>query len=404
MSGKVSAIMPKIARELSAAHVAKLVEPGFHPVGGCAGLALQIKPSGARSWVLRVMVGNKRREIGLGGHPTVGLAEAREKARSARREIEAGNDPVELRKAARRRLIEAQAIPTFAECARRLLANKRAGFKNAKHAAQWASTLETYASPVVGDLPVCEVQLSHVVRILEPIWQTKTETAKRVQGRIESVLDWAKVAGFRTGDNPARWRGHLDAILPKPGKLRAVKHHPALPFSDVAAFMRSLRERKGVAARALEFAVLTVPRSGEVRGARWSEFDLDARVWTVPADRMKAGKVHRVPLSFEALAILGALPRLGEHVFTAPRGSALSDMAISAVCRRMQVAAVPHGFRSSFKDWCRNSARFPDEVSELALAHVNSDATRAAYARDELMPQRRELMQQWAEFCAPSST
>jgi integrase len=248
------------------------------------------------------------------------------------------------------------------------------------------------------------VETEHVMQVLRPLWSDRTETATRVRQRIETVLSWATVSGLRSGLNPARWADHLRELLPQPSKIRKVEHHPALPWAEVPEFIVQLRKREGIAARALEFAILTAARSGEVRGARWSEFDLDARVWTVPADRMKAGKVHRVPLSVEALAILGTLPRLGDHVFTAPRGSALSDMAISAVCRRMQVAAVPHGFRSSFKDWCRNSARFPDEVSELALAHVNSDATRAAYARDELMPQRRELMQQWAEFCAPSPT
>ena len=245
-----------------------------------------------------------------------------------------------------------------------------------------------------------------MVAVLSPIWQTKTETATRVRQRIEAVLAWATVNGYREGPNPAAWEGNLQHALPKAAKVRRVQHHAALPWADVGEFMAALRQRDGTAARCLEFAILTAARSGEARLATWDEIDLKANIWTVPAGRMKAGKLHKVPLSDPAIALLRSLPRHAgnEYVFAAPRGGPLSDMSLSAVVRRMDVAAVPHGFRSTFKDWCRSSTAFADEVSELALAHVNSDATRAAYARDELLPQRKQLMQAWAKHCATIAT
>lgn len=393
--------MPKKARELSAVEVRRLDRPGLHAVGGVAGLHLQVKDTGARSWILRAMVGSQRRDIGLGGFPDVPLADARDKARAARELIAQGIDPAEQKKANKAALMAAEAKTiTFNECARRFLASKTKEFANPKHAAQWKTTLETYASPFIGKLAVDKIEMAHLVQVLTPIWDSKTETASRVRGRIESVLSWATVSGFRAGDNPARWKGGLDIVLPRPTKITKVKHHTALPWQEVPAFMPELRKVEGMGARALEFAILTAARSGEVRGATWGEFDLALKLWTIPAERMKAKKPHRVPLNDAAMKLLAALPRLDgcNFVFPSARGGMLSDATMSAALKRMKVDAVPHGFRSSFKDWARSSTRFPDEVSELALAHVSTDATRAAYARDELLPQRTKLMEAWAQF------
>jgi len=394
--------VPRKARERTAAEIRQL-GPGLHAVGGVDGLLLRVKESGARSWVLRTTVGLKRRDIGLGGHPGVGLAEARQKAREARERIEAGIDPVAQRQAARAALVAAQAAGiTFAEAARQCHASKAQGFRNRKHAAQWLATLEQYAFPVFGAVPVDRVELAHVVKVLEPIWTTKTETASRVRQRIEHVLAWATVRGYRSGDNPARWRGHLDAVLPKPGSVSRVVHHRALPVDEMPAFMAALREREGIAARALEFVVLTAARSGEVRGATWAEIDTDARIWAVPPERMKARREHRVPLSDRAVEILQAAPRLEgcPYVFPSGRGGKLSDMALTGVLRRMDVDAVPHGFRSTFRDWCSERTGYAHEVAEAALAHTIPSAVERAYRRGDLFTKRARLMQEWARFCA----
>ncbi len=388
--------MPKISAELSPLAVRRIATPGLHAVGGVSGLHLRVVATGARSWVLRVMVGGKRRDIGLGSYPSVSLAEARERAREVRNKVWQGIDPLAERAALRR--TQAQAIPTFDQCARRFMENKRHEFRNVKHVAQWESTLTQYASPVIGRLPVNEVELPHIVRVLEPIWLTKTETASRLRGRIESVLAWATVAGFRSGDNPARWKGHLDAVFPKPGKVKAVEHHDALPYQQMPAFFAALREREGLAARMVEFCVLTAARSGEVRGARWNEIDLDAATWTIPGNRMKAGKEHRVPLAPAAVELLQALPREGDQVFTAPRRGQFTDTALTKVLRRMKVEATIHGMRSSFRDWAGETTGYPREVIEHALAHRLKDKAEAAYARGTLFDKRRELMQAWADY------
>jgi integrase len=349
-----------------------------------------------------VKVGEKRRDIGLGGFPDVPLADAREAARRARQEIRDGIDPIEARKARKAALQAAHAkILTFKEAADLCHAAKSPEFRNQKHRADWINSIKRYVNPVIGSMSVADIELAHVISVLKPIWTDRTETATRVRQRIESVLAWATVNGYRDGDNPARWKGNLEHALPKPSKVKKVSHFPALHWTEIGAFMARLRERDGVAARALEFAILTAARSIEVRGATWDEIDFDAKVWTIPGDRMKAGKPHRVPLSQPTLKLLKALPVLGgcPYVFASPRGRQLSDMAMSQITRRMGVNAVPHGFRSTFKDWARSSTAYPDEVSELALAHVSTDATRAAYARDELLPKRMRLMCEWASFC-----
>lgn len=402
--------MPKKAKELSALEVQRLIRPGLYAVGGVAGLQLQVLPTGARTWVLRAVIGGKRRDMGLGGYPDVTLAGAREKAREARNLIEQGTDPIAKRAAAKNALIEerrafeaARALEvTFDECTRRFLASKVAEWKNAKHAKQWAATLTTYASPTIGKMLVRDVAKPHVLKVLEPIWATKTETASRLRGRIESVLDYAKFCGFRDGDNPAKWRNNLEHALPKPSKVATVEHHSALPYSEIGAFMRDLRKRNGIAARALEFAVLTACRSGEVRGATWEEIDLDEGVWRIPAGRMKASKEHWIPLSAQAVALLKSLPRAdgSSLVFPAPRGGVLSDMTLGAVLRRMERGDITaHGFRSTFRDWAGETTAYPREVIEHALAHQLKDKAEAAYARGTLLDKRRRLMADWAKHC-----
>ncbi|MER9462675.1 integrase arm-type DNA-binding domain-containing protein [Mesorhizobium sp. M0387] len=396
--------MPRKARELGPLEVKRLSKPGLHAVGGVAGLGLQVKDTGARSWLLRISIGQRRREIGLGGYPDVTLAQAREKAREMRAAVDRGGDPAEQRRAAKRALMSAAASEiTFDEAARRWHKSKRREYRNEKHAAQVLTTILTYASPALGTVPVGLISLAHIVQVLEPIWAEKTETATRLRGRIENVLSWATVSGFRSGENPARWKGNLDSVLPKPKMLRSVSHPSALPFDRVAAFLVALKRIEGMGSKALEFAILTAGRSGEVREAKWSEFDLQKSVWTVPADRMKAGREHSVPLSRQAMLVLNGIPRFlhSELVFTAPRGGALSDMTLSAVMRRMAVAAVPHGFRSTFRDWVAERTAYQSHVAEMALAHSIRNKVEAAYRRGDLFEKRRQLMQDWADFCAP---
>lgn len=394
--------VPRRAAELSALAVGRLREPGRHAVGGVAGLCLQITPDGYRTWVLRVSIGSQRREMGLGSFPEVPLAAARDRAREARSMASEGVDPIAQRKRAREALrAERAGTLTFAQAAEAFIASHGSAWRNDKHRAQWGATLEAYANPVIGRLPVAEVDQARVLAILRPIWKTKTETAVRVRGRIEQVLDWAKVQGMRTGDNPARWRGHLDKLLPPPAKIRRVKHHRALPIDDMPAFLADLRSREGISARALEFAILCASRSGEVRGALWTELDIKAAVWIVPADRMKAHREHRVPLSRQAVELLRGLHRVKGCPFVFPStkdDKPLSDMSLTAVLRRMEVDAVPHGMRSTFRDWVAERTTFAPEVAEMALAHTIESKVEAAYRRGDLFEKRRELMQAWANY------
>jgi integrase len=395
--------MPKKAAELGSLQVARLQHVGLHPVGGVAGLRLQVAPTGARSWVMRVMVGGKRSEIGLGGFPDLPLAGAREAARAVRSKISAGINPIVESRAARSSLQAATASAwTFRQCAEALIEAKIPEWKNAKHAAQWTATLRTYAYPVLGNMLAREVELPHVLAVLEPIWKTTTETATRLRARIEAVLDWATTRGYREGLNPARWKGHLKNLLPAPSKIAKVEHHPAIPIGEVGHFMAALRAQSGDGAKALEFAILTAVRSGEVRGATWSEIDIASAVWTIPAARMKMDKEHRVPLSAPALALIKQLPKIAGNdlLFPAPRGGQLSDMTLTAVLRRMQIKAVPHGFRSTFRDWCSERTGYSPEVAEMALAHAIEDKVEGAYRRGELFEKRRRMMRDWAVFCS----
>jgi integrase len=347
--------------------------------------------------------------MGLGPLHTVSLKEAREAATECRKLRLRGIDPIEARKAERiKALLEAAQSMTFRQCAEAYIAAHKGSWSNEKHAARWPSTLKAYVYPVLGDLPVQSIDVGLVMKVLEPIWHAKPETAARVRGRIEIVLDWATARGYRQGDNPARWRGHLDKLLPQRAKVRKVRHHPALPFGEMGAFMARLREQGGMSALALEFLILTAARTGEVQLAKWGEFDLDAGVWTVPADRMKANKEHRVPLSGPALDLLKGLyqHRRGEYVFPrAKPNKPLSNMALLKLLERMGRADLTvHGFRSTFRDWAAERTHFPREVAEQALAHSLPDKVEAAYRRGDLFHKRRKLMEAWAAFCGTAAT
>ena len=393
--------MPKVAKELGALAVSKLKEPGMHPVGKVAGLYLQVLSPAARSWILRVMVGEKRRELGLGSYPAVSLKEAHTKAQAERDKISVGIDPILQRREAASNLRANQALEmTFEVAAKRFMDAKSSEWKNPKHGDQWRNTLETYAYPLIGRLYVRHIGREHVMQVLEPIWLTKNETASRLRGRIEAILSWSKVKGYRSGENPAAWRGNLENLLSKPSKVQKVRNHPALPIAEIGEFMPRLRAIDANGARCLEFAILTAARSGEARGACFGEIDWEANVWRVPAERMKAKKEHRVPLSAAAVALLKSMPRSKDHdfIFPSPRGKVLSDMTLLMMVRRLGVDAVPHGFRSTFRDWAGERTNYPRELAEVALAHVKGDATEAAYWRSDVLEKRRRMMDDWAQF------
>jgi integrase len=390
------------AKKLSAILVSKLSRPGHY--GDGEGLWLQISGSGSKSWVFRFTLAGRAREMGLGSLNAVSLAIAREKARECRLLLSGGKDPIVERDASRTAsALTAARFKTFDQCAAAYIGAHRAGWKNAKHAAQWETSLASYASPVFGTLPVADVDTELVVRALRPIWDSRTETATRVRGRIESILDWATVSKYRQGDNPARWRGHLENLLANPSKIAPVRNFPALPWREVGTFMAQLVERDGAAARAVQFAILTACRSGEVRGATWPEIDLQAKLWTIPATRMKAGKEHRVPLSDAAVAVLRAVPRESAFIFSGrSHQTALSDMSLTAVLRRMDRGDITvHGFRSAFRDWCAEAEgnSFSREVCEHALAHSLPNKVEAAYRRGDLLDKRILLMQAWGQYC-----
>ena len=399
--------MARASGRLTALKVEKAKNPGMYADGG--GLYLRVTDTGAKNWILRFMLDRRPRWMGLGPLSLYGLQEARGKALDARRKRHEGIDPIEARRAerARQRLDAAKAI-TFQQCAESYIASHRAGWRNEKHRYQWPATLSAYAYPVVGALPVQAVDTGLVLKVLEPIWTAKPETAGRVRQRMENILDFAKVRGYREGENPARWRGHLDKLLPARSKVRDVEHLAALPYAELPPFLASLRTREAVAARALEFVILTAARTGEVMGARWNEIDLLDKTWTVPAARMKAHREHRVPLSPRALGILDEM-RAARHgdtsdafVFPGPKpGKPLSNMAFLMLLRRMGLDNLTvHGFRATFKTWASERTSFQNETAEAALAHVIGDKVEQAYRRGDLFEKRRKLMEAWAVYCA----
>lgn len=385
--------------KLTALQVKSLTRPGRFADGG--GLYLQVSPTGTRSWLFRFTRDGKAREMGLGPVGTVSLAEAREKALECRRALHEGLDPIEQRNRLRRAAsAEAARSMTFRQAAKAYIEAHQAGWRNAKHASQWTATLEHYAFPIFGDLDVGEVAVGDVLKALEAIWRQKPETAGRVRGRVEAVLDWATARGHRRSENPARWRGHLDKLLPARSKVARVRHHPALPYAEIPGFMLDLANHAGVSRRALEFTILTAARTGEVIGAKVGEIDFGAKVWTIPGARMKAGREHRVPLCGRALEIIETVPNNGEFLFVGAKNRPLSNMAMLQLLERMGRGDLTvHGFRSTFRDWAAEQTGFPNEVAEAALAHVVSDKTEAAYRRGDLFEKRRRLMSAWAAYC-----
>lgn len=408
--------MAKGIHRLSAAEVRTKTDPGHYSDGG--GLYLQVSQFDTKSWVFKFTVNGRTRGMGLGPIHTLTLAEARTKAADLRKVVADGRDPIEERNAARlKAATDAAKTITFNDAIEKYLAKKEGEFRNDKHRKQWRSTLDTYAAPILGKMNVAHIGMQDVLRVLEPIWSDKTETASRLRGRVEAVLSWATVAGFRTGDNPARWTGNLKELLPKPSAVAEKDNQPALSLADLPAWFAGLRKREGMSARALEFLTLCASRSGEVRGATWGEIDMDAGLWIIPAARMKAKREHRVPLTPAALDLLRALPRVegSDYVFPAARGGALSDMSLSAVMRRMQEAetaegrkgwldprsgrpAVPHGLRSTFRDWAAETGVARD-MAEIALAHTVGTEVERAYRRSDMLERRRALMVAWGNAC-----
>jgi integrase len=394
--------MPRKAKEMSALEVQRLKRPPGAFVGGVNGLFLNVSDTGARSWLLKFTLDGRRPEMGLGPFPDVPLADARTAARDARKLIRQGINPIEAARAERSEAAAKRAATkTFAQCAHAFIKGQEPGWRNAKHAAQWRSTLETYAYPVIGELLVQDIRPAHVHEVLAPIWLTKHETATRVRSRVENVLDYAISRQYREGPNPARLKANLETMLAPSKKVAKVEHHAALDVEAMPAFWERLRAMQGQGAMALAFAILTAARSGEVRGATWAEVDFSEAVWTVPAGRMKMEKEHRVPLSTAALELLLSLPEGGpdELVLPSARGKPLSDMALTATLRRMGVDAVPHGFRSTFRVWAAEQTNVAREVVEAALAHRLTDKVEEAYQRSDLFEKRAQLMEQWAKFC-----
>lgn len=399
--------MPKTTHRLNAIFASNIKKPGLYPDG--AGLYLRVKPSGARSWVFRYMYDRKPRYLGLGSAASVNLATARSLANDARRLLDLGQDPIEAKRTAEREAAADKARSmTFKECAEAYMAAHEPSWKNAKHCEQWHSTLRRYLYPKFGGVAVSLVTTEMVLDAIQPIWHSMPETASRVRGRIEVVIDWAKARGAFSGENPARWRGHLANLLPKPSKVAKVEHHAAMPFDDLPAFMSEMRAATGLTSRALEFTILTAARTTEALGAQWSEFDLEKKIWTVPAVRMKAGKEHRVPLSPRAVEIVKEVASVKRNEFVFPGekpGRHLSNMSMLMLLRRMKRGELTvHGFRSTFRDWAAETTSFPNFIVEMALAHAIESKVEGAYRRGDLFEKRRKLMNALAQFAAGSNS
>jgi integrase len=388
-------------QRLTTLSITRAKTPGYIHDGG--GLYLQVAPAGSKSWIFRFSLGGKRREMGLGPYPGVSLAAARQLAAGAHSLVRAGKDPIVARDAerARKRLEDARAI-TFDQAAEQFIAANEPGWRNDKHRGQWRTSLAAFASPIIGKMSVADVGVTEVMRVLEPLWREKTETGSRVRGRIERVLDWAKVRGYRTGENPAQWRGHLDSLLPARRKVQKVKHHAAVAIDDLPAVYARLAQLDSMTALALRFAILTAARAGEVTGARWSEFNIEAKVWTVPSDRIKAGRTHRVPLSQDAMEILAWVRSMATAALVFPGWVAGRPLSLTSMLKVLKLAgggdATVHGFRSTFRDWASEHTNYPRDVAEMALAHSIGDRVEAAYRRGDLFERRKLMMEDWATF------
>lgn len=399
--------MARAINKLTPRTISALTERGMYSDGG--GLWLQVSAFGSKAWIFRYDLNGKRRSMGLGPIHTISLAEARQAALEARKLLREGKGPIEDRNTRLQaaKLATAKTL-TFSQCMDAYLEAHEDSWRNPKHRQQWRNTLETYAVPAFGVLSVAAIDTGLVMKALEPIWKTKTETASRLRGRIESVLDWATVRGYRSRENPARWKGHLDALLASPNKIKGVEHHAALDYRRIGVFMAELRTQEGIAANALEFAILTATRTGETIGATWGEIDLNGRIWAIPAGRMKGKREHRVPLSDAAAAVLEKMKDHpdSEYVFPGARiGRPLSNMALLMTLRRMgRGDLTAHGFRSTFRDWAAEATGYPREVAEMALAHAVGDKVEAAYRRGDLFDKRRRLMDDWARYCAQRLT
>jgi integrase len=375
---------------------------GYHSDGG--GLYLQVTEPGSKSWVFRFALSGRRREMGLGPFPTIGLASARQEAAKARTLVKAGKDPIAARDAQRaQERSEAAHGILWENAVEQFMAAHERSWRNKKHRQQWRNTLSAYAKPVLGELAVADIGTPEVTRVLDPIWHEKPETASRVRGRMERVLDWAKVRGYRDGENPARWRGHLDKVFPPRAKIRKIQHHAAVPIDDLPAIYAELAKSKGIAAKAVRFTILTAVRPGETTGGVWTEVDRKTGLWAIPAERMKADKEHRVTLSRQALAILDEMAEVRTNKYVFPGHRVKTRLSLTALSKALRQAgggkATVHGTaRSTFKDWASERTSFPSEVSEMALAHSIGDRVEAAYRRGELLEKRRLMMEQWAMF------